>query len=243
MPIDKRHILEEIKRTTTANGGVPLGQQKFSRETGIKKGDWAGVYWARWGDALREAGYAPNQFQAAFQEDFLLERYATLVRELGHLPTSYEVKLKRQTHPDFPHQSTFETRFRPKRQLLTRLVAFCRQHGGFDDVVQICEAQPTPSLRQQPDRAHPAPETFGVVYLIQSGRFYKIGKTNALGRRQYELAIQLPEKARTVHSIRTDDPTGIEAYWHKRFEERRKNGEWFQLTPADISAFKRRKFM
>jgi hypothetical protein len=47
-------------------------------------------------------------------------------------------------------------------------------------------------------------ESLGFVYLVKSGRFYKVGRSNAAGRREYELPIQMPEKLTTVHTIRTD---------------------------------------
>ncbi len=82
----------------------------------------------------------------------------------------------------------------------------------------------------------------GFVYLLRSGKKYKIGRSNAVGRRLRELSIQLPQKPNMVHVIKTDDPEDIESYWHKRFEEKREGGEWFALSQEDIRAFKKRKF-
>ena len=81
----------------------------------------------------------------------------------------------------------------------------------------------------------------GFVYLLKSGKFYKIGKTNSIDRRQYEIGLQLAEAMHPIHSIETDDPSGIEAYWHNRFKSKRLNGEWFDLDSSDIRAFKLRK--
>jgi hypothetical protein len=56
----------------------------------------------------------------------------------------------------------------------------------------------------------------GFVYLMKHGMHHKIGKTNATGNDENTNVIQLPEKLRTAHVIQTDDPDGIEEYWHKR---------------------------
>jgi hypothetical protein len=60
MSVTKLYILQEIKRTTRANGGTPLRKLQFESKTGIKRYDWFGVYWARWSDAIREAGYTQD---------------------------------------------------------------------------------------------------------------------------------------------------------------------------------------
>ena len=70
--MDKQHIIKEIKRTAEMNGGIPLGTSKFYSETGISIQDWDGKYWARWGDALIEAGYEPNKLQGSYDDEFII---------------------------------------------------------------------------------------------------------------------------------------------------------------------------
>ncbi len=238
----RAHILHEIQRTAKENDGKPLGQTKFTSETGIKLYDWLGVYWANWSDALREAGFTPNQFQVAFDKTELLDKYARLVLELGCLPASPQLRLKSRRDPTFPTHTVFGRRFGTKRELVKQLIEYCRDRKGYKDVVKLCEAY---SPRTGPDVLRNETENIelGFVYLVKSGRYFKIGRSNAAGRRTYELDLQLPEKATTVHVIRTDDPIGIEAYWHTRFVAKRKNGEWFDLDTKDVSTFKRRKTM
>jgi hypothetical protein len=61
--VTKLYILQEIKRTTKANGGTPLRKLQFESQTGIQRYHWFGVYWARWSDAIREALCVEHQLQ------------------------------------------------------------------------------------------------------------------------------------------------------------------------------------
>ncbi|MGA8220732.1 MAG: GIY-YIG nuclease family protein [Candidatus Acidiferrales bacterium] len=238
----KEHILKELRRTAEANGGVPLGRLSFLKETGIKESDWKGKFWARWNDVVREAGLEPNQKQGAFDESFLIEKLIALMRELGRFPVVAELRMKKRSDARFPNSKVYERRFGTKTQLVAKIRDYCHGRTGSDDVVAMCSAViDHQGLETESDAE--SEESIGFIYLMKSGRFYKIGRSNAAGRREYELAIQLPEKLRTVHAIRTDDPAGIEEYWHKRFAAKRKNGEWFDLDSKDIAAFRRRKFM
>lgn len=235
----KQHILDEIKRTAEQNGGAPLGRLRFFTETGIKESDWRGIHWVRWNDAIREAGLTPNQKTESYDDEFLITKLIALARELGRFPVQAELRFKKRNDDDFPNDGTFR-KWGSKPDMVAKVVDYCRSRDGYEDVMAMCEKVAEHATEE--DDADDS-EEIGFVYLLKSGRFYKIGRSNAAGRRERELAIQLPEKANIVHSIRTDDPVGIEAYWHKRFEAGRKNGEWFELSASEVKAFKRRKFM
>ncbi len=241
--MDKQYILGEIKRTAEANGGIPLGLDRFFKETGIKKYDWYGKFWARWGEAVKEAGFAPNQLQRAYDEQVLIEKFISFMREIGKFPVESEIRMKGSQDKNFPNKTTFQARFGTKRQMAQKIIEYCKKNKEFEDVIEMSEAVLESQLRYKDDENITEDIVIGFVYLVKSGKYYKIGRSNAAGRREYELAIQLPEKGETVHTIRTDDPSGIEGYWHKRFEAKRKNGEWFELNSGDVRAFKRRKYM
>lgn len=149
--------------------------------------------------------------------------------------------MKKCSDPEFPNEKVFD-RIGAKPDFIKELADYCRGQSEYKNVVNFCEEYLAHNC-DAPEKPGALEEQIGYVYLIKSGRFYKIGKANSVGRREYEIALQLPEKASTVHVIRTDDPSGIEAYWHNRFALKRKNGEWFELSAADIAIFKRRKFM
>jgi hypothetical protein len=237
--MDKDFIISEIKRVSANDKAV--GVQKFEKETGIQKTDWYGKYWIRWSDALKEAGLVANEFNKAFTDAFVIEKLVSLIRELKHYPVSGEIRMKARKDEAFPAHNVFN-RVGNKESLISKVLQFCDEKEEYADIIEACKSARGYRVLAE-DEKKEKENTIEFVYLIKSGKFYKIGRSNSVGRRQYELSIQLPESSAIIHKISTDDAVGIEAYWHNRFRDKRKNGEWFELMQADIKIFKRRKFM
>jgi hypothetical protein len=236
--MDRSFIIAELRRCATENGGTPLGKDRFERATGIRESDWSGRYWVRWSDLVREAGFEPQTMTASYADEHLLDQLALLISEVGHWPVRTELRLRRRTHPDFPSDKVYD-RFGQHEDLIGRVLTYAEE-GGYEDVAAICRSV----LASRPSaqaRTAPPDTSVGFVYLMKSGKHFKIGHSKSVGRRQYDLAIQLPERLTLIHSFETDDPEGIERYWHDRFASKRLNGEWFALTSDDVAAFKRRK--
>lgn len=241
----KQFILDEIRRTAEANDGRPLGRVRFEKETGIREGDWSGRYWARWGEAVNEAGFAPNRLNAPIDSDVVIGQLATLTRALGRIPVKAEMQMHRRQNADFPSHNVF-ARFGGREGLVRALAVYCSRHAGHDDVAAICSAATAGETLGVSDSDNEELEV-GYVYLalMKVGREkrYKIGKADIVGRRTRQIAVELPEDLELVHAISTDDAYGIEGYWHRRFAAQRRGGEWFDLSAADVKAFRRRKFM
>jgi len=243
-------LIEEVKQSAT--DGVPPGKRRFCRLTGHKCYDWEKYGW-RWRDVTRHAGLAANQMKwhkEKRSDDDLFFRLATLTRQLGEIPVAVDYHRAHREDPAFPTHYTFICRLGRKRKMVGALIDYARREGGWDDVVQIAEnwltLPPAPaerSLRSDPAKAGLPGEKLDHVYLLKSGRYHKIGRSKSARRRRRLIGLKMPEEVRLVHAIQTNDAPGIERYWHQRFADKRVNGEWFQLTPADVREFKRRKFM
>lgn len=233
----RNEIIDQIKRLAMANGQAP-GQKLFERETGIPAHAWIGKLWARWGDALIEAGYQPNAWQGRLDSDEVLNGIIEGIRHFGRFPSRHELMMYRQANAAVPSDNAIRRHFGRRDDLVAALAKHAADDPTYADILPFLPAvapkPTTPRVTTKP--------VDGYVYLIKSGDFYKVGRSDDAERRFKQISIALPDKAELFHTITTDDPTGIESYWHRRFADRRANGEWFKLTATDVAAFRRRKF-
>jgi len=235
--LSRASIIAAYNGLVAEKDGKVIGEVVFIREAHIARYHWHGGYWRSWSAFQAEAGHTPNEPSQKTEDETLLRRLAELAVDRKGVPTEADLLLKRKEDPTFPSKGCFR-RWGSQEALLSKLAEYCEGKPQFNAVAQILKQGVSGNL----DRRLDSLRITGFIYLLRSGKYYKLGRTNAVGRRLRELAIQLPEKPDTVHVIETDDPEGIEQYWHRRFAEKRQEGEWFALSSDDVKAFKKRRF-
>ncbi|RWC41421.1 MAG: GIY-YIG nuclease family protein [Mesorhizobium sp.] len=234
----KAEILRQIKRLAEEDGSPP-GRARFQNATGIKHHEWRGLIWRTWGEALEEAGFAPKSLTGPIDADVVLNAVVHLARRLKRFPNSSDLLFEGSNNPEFPSAKTIMQRWKMTEladavRTLSAKVADSETTAYCDDY--LASARLKESLEED-DTA--ATESVGYVYMIRYGKDFKIGRTSSLTRRSRQIQIELPESTDLVHSILTDDPGGIEAYWHRRFASYRGGGEWFRLPKHEVAAFKK----
>jgi hypothetical protein len=92
----------------------------------------------------------------------------------------------------------------------------------------VPESSPRPS----------ASPTGGFVYVIKSDYGYKIGKTVNLKDRTRLFSVKLPFPISIEHYAWFEDYSAAERDFHRRFHDKRLEGEWFDLSSQDLSTIK-----
>lgn len=238
----KQRIIQEIRRIAADDGGRPPGKRMFQRVTGIAEHEWSGKIWTKWSQAIEEAGFIPNEKEQKLPSDLLLEKYAEACRHFGRPPSNPELRLYARQTPGFPSHNTFSNHFGNKNNLVRTLRAWLRSRSGNEDLLEALPEIEASSRQSREALQSQGKHRDGYVYLLKSGDFFKIGRCDEIEKRIKKISIALPQEVTLVHVIRTDDPPGIERYWHQRFVGSRANGEWFKLSASDLRVFKRRKF-
>ncbi|NQU27004.1 MAG: GIY-YIG nuclease family protein [Candidatus Marinimicrobia bacterium] len=235
--LSKEQVIQVYRDLVAEHGGNVIGVGVFMRKTGLPKYYWSGRYWRSWSAFQFDCGIKPNKATEKIPDDILLKKYVELIEEIKEIPIEADILIKKKDDPTFPSKNAYR-RWGSRNALIDKATEFCRSNKKYKIALNILQT----GISTSTDTRLTLKKVKGFVYLLRSGKNYKIGRTNAIGRRLNELAIQLPQKPDTIHVIETDDPEGIEQYWHKRFAEKRQGGEWFSLTKDDVNAFKMRTF-
>lgn len=150
------------------------------------------------------------------------------------------MNVKHNNNSSFPDSSTFYNKLGLTNELAQTILEYAKERKGYRDIESICNSV----LDKFKDRGKFSESqgiTSGFVYLGKQHGKYKIGKSKNAQRRRDDITLLGSEPFEPIHEIQTDDMTGVEKYWHDRFKSKRLRGEWFNLNPSDVKAFKRWK--
>lgn len=237
----KDAIIQRIRELAAERGGH-VGFDAFVSETSIKD-KWLRTqeWWNGWNSLLSEIGLETRKFAGPRTPDSRIAgAVAVFIEREERWPTEDDLARERKRDRSFPSLGVIRP-LRKSGALAKLIVALGETPGQFSKASMIAKKH-LPSEMDTID-AGPNERVKGSVYMLRSGRKYKIGKSTDPSRRWPNIALLLPDETLQVHTIQTDDPTGIEAYWKQRFAAKRiRNTEFFTLDANDVQAFKRRKY-
>ncbi|MDP2860379.1 MAG: GIY-YIG nuclease family protein [bacterium] len=241
--LTKEEIIREIQKEAKENDGKAPSEKDLEVNAGIKNYEWH-KYWSKITDAQIEAGLTPNTFfKTPHEPKDLCEKFIDLMRELRKWPTKAEIEVKHNKEKSFPGSSIFYRKLGKIKDLANNILEYAKDNN-YDDVIEICnEVLEKYKNIDEPEKNGTEKVAHGWVYLIKHGNHnqYRVGKATNLLQRLGQNRIELPERAIPVHSIETTDITGVETYWLNHFKPKRLNGDWFNLSRADVNEFKRWK--
>jgi Meiotically Up-regulated Gene 113 (MUG113) protein len=249
----RAQIVEQIRDIAAETGGAPPELRQFEKMSGIRRHRFIGSIWARWPDALQEAGLRPKGAKGRLRNADMLTAFAQLARSLGRVPTVDDVKVHRAEGGNLPCYKSYAEHFGGSRGLLRALKCWAAASPDCADIAAMIRharsgrrhrrrrnfrVRRTGALCARLLLPETRPQARGAVYLLRCGRLYKIGCSRTPDRRVPELQRGWPLTLKLMCMIETDDPFGLEAYWHRRFLEKRTRGEWFRLSAEDVAAFR-----
>jgi Meiotically up-regulated gene 113 len=248
----------KIHELAEANGGNAPGAELFYSTTNTKESGWRRKHWNdwnNWGDALEEFGFPRGKFIIGFDRTVILGQLAEFIQSLEppRYPLVDELTRAKRRGREIPSQGAIRRQLGDRDMVISSLIEFCEGKEEFSRALEVCKSivpVGLTTIHKITQECAEGDTSRGWVYLIRAQGAYKIGCSRAPYRRAAEIANQSATGAELLHKIETDDPEGIEEYWHRRFSPKRldglnkRSGEWFALTPDDVRAFTlRKKFM
>ena len=233
-----------IAQDLAAKNGGKISFRSFIEEAGIPQQRLRKALWfPGWNKFLQEIGLSTKEFfNERTPNSDIVSAVAELVKRLKHWPTEDEFVKEKKVNSAFPDVSLIR-RAKKSGTLRLHLEHYRPEDETCAIVRDIAKRLPVAANEDEADDSDTSMRVQGFVYMLRNGRRYKIGFTNSPVRRFREVRIELPDETIQVHTIPTDDPKGIEDYWHRRFASKQiRDTEFFELDANDIRAFKRRKY-
>jgi len=130
--------------------------------------------------------------------------------------------------------------FRQEREVFLR---YWKIQAMAYDMVELCETvrdfvNAHHALDLEYRRRNKEPD--GYLYVLRLGTeppLYKIGRTIDFDSRIRRLKsqVKLPWPLEVVYTFECEDMVDAETHFHRRFAQKRQNGEWFALDDVDLS--------